>query len=76
MSETMTMLLTAGVVLAVGYVLSKKGGGNFARFTGAQAGAAGAPRLTAEWDGWKYYSDGTVIGPDGTYYQGEQVWNA
>lgn len=25
--------------------------------------------------GWQYFSDGTVIGPDGTYYQnGAQVW--
>ncbi len=30
--------------------------------------------LIQETDGWKYYSDGTAIGPDGTYYfQGKAV---
>lgn len=24
--------------------------------------------LVREWAGWKYYSDGTAIGPDGAYY--------
>lgn len=27
--------------------------------------------------GWRYYSDGTSIGPDGTYYQnGQAIWSA
>jgi hypothetical protein len=27
-------------------------------------------------DGWTYYSDGTVIGPDGKYYfKGDEVYN-
>ena len=26
--------------------------------------------------GWQYYSDGTSIGPDGSYYQnGQKVWS-
>lgn len=26
--------------------------------------------------GWKYYADGTSIGPDGTYYMGDvKVWS-
>lgn len=32
--------------------------------------------LTNSWDGWNYYSDGTVISPDGTYYSGgEAIWS-
>lgn len=31
--------------------------------------------LVQSWDGWDYYSDGTAIGPDGSYYfQGSKVW--
>lgn len=31
-------------------------------------------KLVTEWAGWKYYSDGTVIGPDGSYYlKGEKL---
>lgn len=27
--------------------------------------------------GWQYFSDGTAIGPDGSYYsQGQKVWSA
>jgi hypothetical protein len=26
--------------------------------------------------GWRYFSDGTAISPDGTYYKGgEMIWN-
>lgn len=38
-------------------------------FTGAQQGDAGY--------GWKYYTDGTAIDPQGNYYyQGVKVWPA
>lgn len=34
------------------------------------------PTLTNSWAGWDYYSDGTVVGPDGTYYSGgNAVWS-
>lgn len=29
--------------------------------------------LIQESDGWKYYTDGTAIGPDGKYYKGGQL---
>jgi hypothetical protein len=47
--------------------------------TGAGASTGGAPgsngaTLIQETNGWRYYSDGTAIGPDGTYYyQGQAV---
>lgn len=32
--------------------------------------------LTQSYMGWDYYSDGTVIDPDGSYYYGgEKVWS-
>lgn len=31
--------------------------------------------LFKQWQGWQYFSDGTVIGPDGCYFHnGEKVW--
>ena len=34
----------------------------------------GGVTLIQETNGWKYYSDGTAIGPDGTYYsQGQAI---
>lgn len=45
-------------------------------FTGAIAPSTSGATLTREYNGWKYYSDGTVIGPDGTYYQGGvKIWS-
>ena len=33
--------------------------------------------IVAEDSGWKYYSDGTAIGPDGDYYSmGKKVYDA
>lgn len=32
--------------------------------------------LLQSWDGWDYYSGGTVVGPDGTYYsEGVPIWS-
>ena len=32
--------------------------------------------LVSEWNGWKYYSDGTAIDPFGAYYlRGVKVWD-
>lgn len=35
----------------------------------------GEAKKIAEYDGWTYYSDGTVISPSGDYYfEGKLVW--
>lgn len=42
-------------------------------------GGSAAPYTTKimDWGGWQYFSDGTSIGPDGSYYyQGQQVYKA
>jgi hypothetical protein len=45
--------------------------------TGGTSGLGGGATLIQETNGWKYYSDGTAIGPDGTYYyQGQAVTGA
>lgn len=50
---------------------------------GGQVNTAGYPRQIfstvlpgQEGYGWQYYTDGTAIGPDGSYYQnGQKVWS-
>lgn len=61
------LILLAGAAAA--FMLSKKG---------AAVVVKGGPQLIplAEPNGWQYYTDGTAISPDGTYYKnGQMVWN-
>lgn len=60
-------MIVGGMALAVYLLLSGKGGGG--------GSTAAGTTLVMDFDGWKYYSDGTVIGPDGSYYfKGDQVY--
>lgn len=62
------LILLAGVAAA--YMLTKKGGARAAPKVGAQLIPLAEP------NGWQYFTDGTAISPDGTYYyQGQMVWN-
>lgn len=79
MSKDPMMQIGAGAaVVVLGYLLWKK----FMPATSAPAVVAGAttqavPVPTSAAAGWQYYTDGTAISPDGSYYQnGVQIWNS
>lgn len=69
------------IVNGLGRIFGGSGSGSG---TGSQ-GSAGAGRVSEIFNddvpgqpgyGWKYYTDGTAIGPDGTYYQGDKaIWS-
>lgn len=73
------IMIVGGMALAVYLLLSGKGKAL------VSTAAADKTKLVMDFDGWKYYSDGTVIGPDASYYfkgdkvlQGSQIkaaWN-
>lgn len=73
------MILAAAAAIAWWLIKPKGGAAGRAAPSdaGAELGAAGAEPYTtqvAEWNGWRYYSNGAGIGPDGKiYYQGNAV---
>lgn len=62
--KTEDLILIAAAAFAIWAFRQWKGG---ATTTDQSANKYGAT-LVREWAGWKYYSDGTAIGPDGAYY--------
>lgn len=65
-------ILMAAAILAVVLIVSAR-----ANAAGSTTGTAPRNRygatLIREWAGWRYYSDGTVISPDGTYWHEGQL---
>lgn len=60
------LLIVGGMALAVYLLMSQKSGGP----------VSAGPMATKiiEVAGWQYFTDGTVIGPDGSYYfKGDKV---
>lgn len=80
-SDALIVLAVAGAVML--WSLSRKKAvpvlGGVVPQNGAQSGSPDVTwgtgtQLIRIWEGWHYYSDGTVIGPDGEYYyQGQAV---
>lgn len=62
------MIMIAAAAFTLYMVLSKRG----ATVETGKAGAQPAPgtKLIGVYDGWQYFTDGTTIGPDGSYYVG------
>jgi hypothetical protein len=55
--------------IGVSYLMSKKTKASFVQPDGA------AEIKVAQSNGWRYFTDGTAISPEGLYYfQGSQVW--
>lgn len=75
------MQIGAGAaVVVLGYVLWKKfvPAKTAAPFVVAVPGGAtqAVPVPTSAAAGWQYFTDGTAIGPDGSYYQnGVKIWS-
>lgn len=69
-TDDLILIAAAGFALWAFMQFKKTGTG-----TGtAQTNSYGA-QLIKEYAGWKYYTDGTAIGPDGAYYMsGQLVW--
>lgn len=78
--DVVVLLLTAGAVVAVGYLMTRAG-------SAKSVPASGSPDKTYATEigngalpgqpgyGWDYYSNGVAIGPDGSYYVGgKKVW--
>jgi hypothetical protein len=63
------ILILAGVSCAL-FWIAKKAKAKSVPATVSQVNPASYATLITESDGWKYYTDGTSIGPDGTYYKG------
>lgn len=77
-NEILTMLIAAAAVLGIGVMLTRKAGATTS--TGPGLGVSGTPDQS--WNseipntalpgqpgwGWKYYTNGTSIDPQGRYY--------
>ncbi|GAC1611097.1 MAG: hypothetical protein NVS3B3_21480 [Aquirhabdus sp.] len=67
-------LVLLGIIVGLGFIVGKK------MLGGAKPSAlpANAPKeifTQGAQNGWRYFDDGTVISPDGTYYKnGSPVW--
>jgi len=63
------LLLLGGAALAVVLLGKKSTSGSSKPWVPPQAVSVAVP------NGWQYFTDGTAISPDGTYYfQGQAVW--
>lgn len=70
--KTSDLLILAAAAGLAWWLISS---GSATAKVGAGDTATGAT-LIREWAGWRYYSDGTVIGPDGSYYyRGDLVYS-
>lgn len=71
-------LLIAAAALAAYFFATKFAGGAKPATKATGTGAVGSTGATLiqEWNGWKYYTDGTAIDPFGAYYlNGQKVWD-
>ncbi|MRR51282.1 MAG: hypothetical protein EG825_10265 [Rhodocyclaceae bacterium] len=65
------ILILAALGVGLFYLMNKARAGGV---KGAAQTGTGTSFIR-EWQGWRYYTDGTVIGPDGTYYKdGNPIW--
>lgn len=65
-------VLILGAAAAAAFFIVRKAGGG-----AAATKVASGTKLVREWQGWKYYSDGTVIDQFGNYYyQGEKIFDS
>lgn len=63
-------VMILGLAALVAWALVKKAAPAMA----AGGGGSQGETLIMEWNGWRYYSGGTVIGPDGSYYAKDNSW--
>lgn len=60
--------------LAVWFILKGKAAGGAGNTAGGSA--AWVSKAAPDYMGWQYFTDGTAIGPDGSYYHnGVKVWS-
>jgi hypothetical protein len=80
-TDLLMLLAAAGAVFFVAKMASGQtpaaSSGTATARTGAGSVGSGGATLVQQWQGWKYYSDGTAIDPFGSYYyQGAKVWDS
>lgn len=68
-------LIVLGLAALAAYAIVARANPNGRASVTTGGGASGYATLLQEWNGWRYFSDGTAISPEGAYYQRDDYWN-